>query len=66
MSTSQLIQQAGAVTVTLVLLLTLVVVVLRLLALPLALAALVLDKGAEIAAMPLRVPASTTPEWRRR
>lgn len=62
MSTSQLIQQAGAATVTAVLLLTLTVVVLRLLSLPLTLAALVLDKAAEIAARPLAV--STTPVWR--
>ncbi|GAA4630083.1 hypothetical protein GCM10023196_053980 [Actinoallomurus vinaceus] len=65
MSTSQLIHQAGAVTVTWVLLLTLVVVVLRLLALPLVLAAMVLDKGAELAAIPLSV-STTSPDRRYR
>ncbi|MEV5711263.1 hypothetical protein [Actinoallomurus sp. NPDC052274] len=65
MSTSQLIQQSGAVAVTCVLLLTLVVVVLRLLALPLVLAAMVLDKGAEFAARPLTI-STTSPDWRYR
>lgn len=62
MSTSQLINQAGAGTVTCVLLLTLLVVVLRLLSLPLTLAALALDKGAELAARPLTF--NTSPDWR--
>jgi hypothetical protein len=64
-STNQLIHQAGAATVTAVLLLTLLVVVLRLLALPLVLAAMVLDKGAELAALPLTI-STTTPDWRAR
>jgi hypothetical protein len=58
-STQQLIQQTGAFAVAAVLLLALVVVVLRLLALPLALAALILDKGADLAARPLTFSVTT-------
>jgi hypothetical protein len=63
-STHQMIQQAGALAVTVALLLTLTVALLRLAAVPLAVAAVVLDKGAELAARPLTFTAS--PDWRAR
>ncbi|MBB4929196.1 hypothetical protein F4561_005602 [Lipingzhangella halophila] len=59
MSTTSLIQRAGAVTLLVALLLTLIVTVLRLVALPLAAAALALDALADLAARPLALPSAT-------
>jgi hypothetical protein len=60
---TQLIQQAGLLAALGVLVLALVVVVLRLIALPLAAAVIVLDKGADLAAIPLSY---STSDWRSR
>lgn len=62
MPTTQLIQQAGALTVAVALLLSLAVVLLRLAALPFAVAAVALDKGADLAARPLSFPVTANPK----
>lgn len=62
MTTTEMIQTAGALAILAALLLTLAVAALRLVALPLAGAALVLDHVAAVAARPLSLPAPAAEE----
>ena len=62
MTTTHMIQTAGALAVLMALTLTLTVTLLRLVALPLAGAALLLDTAASIVAAPLSLPAPDSKE----
>lgn len=57
MTTTEMIQTAGALAILAALVLTLAITLLRLVALPLAGTALVLDRIAAVAARPLSLPA---------